>query len=45
MLVEINRGALGLEKAKKASLIRVLGLYKHLHDGKLPEGVEKEDGE
>ena len=45
ILVELNRNALGLEKAKKASIIRVLNIYKYLHDGKLPEGVENEDGE
>lgn len=43
MLCHLNEKTLGLEEAKTAALIRVLKLYKYLHDGNLPEGVE-EDG-
>ena len=42
MLCHLNEKTLGLEEAKKAALIRVLELYKYLHDGNLPEGVEKD---
>lgn len=42
MLCEINRKKMGIEKAKKASIIKVLDLYKDLHDGKYPIGYDEQ---
>lgn len=41
MLCEVNRKKMGVEKAKKASIIKVLELYKDLHDGKYPIGYDE----
>ena len=41
ILVELNRKALGEKESKKTALIRILDIYKDLHEGKEPEGVER----
>ena len=43
LLVNLNTRALGEENAKKASLIKTLEVYKSLHNGELPKGVEDYD--
>lgn len=39
-LSRLNEDAMGQEKSKEAALIRVIQIYKHLHNGNLPEEVE-----
>lgn len=41
LLSRLNEKALGEEESKKAALIRILDIYKYLHDGNLPEGAEE----
>lgn len=41
----LNKDSMGEEEAKRKALIRVLKLYKDLHNGELPEGVEDDDDE
>jgi hypothetical protein len=36
----LYENTLGVEKSKQTALIKVLDIYKHLHNGQLPEVVE-----
>lgn len=40
LISRVNEGKMGETKSKEVALIKVLNLYKHLHNGQLPEGVE-----
>ena len=43
ILVRINEKEIGTEEAKKKAMEKILGFYRDLHDGKLPEGLENDD--
>lgn len=37
----LNRSTLGEEKAKEMAMLRIIQIYKDLHNNKLPNGVKK----
>lgn len=45
ILYGINRKTLGEKKAKSLSMIRIIEIYKYLHNNKLPKGMEENDDE
>lgn len=40
LIYELNKKNLGEKEAKELALIRVLDIYKYLHEGNMPEGAE-----
>lgn len=45
ILYGINRKKLGEKKAKDQSMIRIIEIYKYLHNNNLPKGMEENDDE
>lgn len=40
ILYGLNRNKMGEEKSKKLAMLRILQIYKDLHNGDLPKGVK-----